>query len=202
MGARRARARAGRRPSAAASATSRLGRPAAAHRDDDDVAVVREQARDVAGDRRLADALAGPDHGERRQLERLELAAARSGSRRPRTASPRASTRLASRNRSRGPSTGSSERSTTTSGSYRASASSRSSRERHAVVLAARELLGAADEHARRRRRTAARRARRARPARSARRRSAPAPRSPRSSPRPRSAPCTSRTRASRSRTG
>ena len=50
----------------------RLRRPAAAHRDDDDVAVAREQPREVPGDRRLADALAGADHGDRRQLERLE----------------------------------------------------------------------------------------------------------------------------------
>ena len=49
-----------------------LRRPAAAHRDDDDVAVAREQAREVRGDSRLPDALARADHGDRRQLERLE----------------------------------------------------------------------------------------------------------------------------------
>ena len=47
-----------------------LRRPAAAHGDDDHAALaaeaVVEQARQVAGDGRLADALAGPDHVERR----------------------------------------------------------------------------------------------------------------------------------------
>ena len=51
----------------------RLGRPAAAHRDDDDVAVTGEQPSEVRRDGGLADALAGSDHGDRRQLERLEL---------------------------------------------------------------------------------------------------------------------------------
>ena len=50
-----------------------LRRPAASHRDDDDAAVAREEARQVDGDGRLADALAGADHRDRRQLERLQL---------------------------------------------------------------------------------------------------------------------------------
>ena len=50
----------------------RLRRSAATHRDDDDAAVAGEQPRDVTGDGRLPDALAGPDHRDRRQLERME----------------------------------------------------------------------------------------------------------------------------------
>ncbi len=50
----------------------RLWRPAAAHGHDDDVPVLREQPCDVTGDRRLADPLAGSDHRERRPLEGLE----------------------------------------------------------------------------------------------------------------------------------
>ena len=50
-----------------------LARPSAAHRDDDDVAVAGEQPREMPGDGGLADALAGADDGDRRQLERLEL---------------------------------------------------------------------------------------------------------------------------------
>jgi len=51
----------------------RLRRAAAPHRDDDDVAVACEEAREVNRDRRLPDALTGADHGDRRQLERLQL---------------------------------------------------------------------------------------------------------------------------------
>ena len=61
---------------------------------------------------------------------------------------PSASTRLASAKRSTGPSTGSSERSTTTSGAWRDRRLDVGG-ERDAVVLAAAELLGAADEHRR-----------------------------------------------------
>ena len=50
----------------------RLGRPAAAHRHDDDVAVEREQPGHVAGDGGLADALAGADDRQRRPRERRE----------------------------------------------------------------------------------------------------------------------------------
>ena len=50
----------------------RLGRPAAAHRDHDHLAVTAEQPRGVPGDRGLADALAGADDPERRERERLE----------------------------------------------------------------------------------------------------------------------------------
>ena len=49
-----------------------LLRAAAAHRDDDHPPVAREEARQVGGDRGLPDALAGADHRDRRQLERLE----------------------------------------------------------------------------------------------------------------------------------
>ena len=93
--------------------------------------------------------LPGADHGERRQRERLEARAGRSGSRRRRTGARARATRLASANRSRGPSTGSSERSTTTSGACSAIAASSVVDERHAVVLAAAQLLRAADEDAR-----------------------------------------------------
>ena len=48
-----------------------LGGAAAAHGDDDDVAVAGEHARELAGERRLPDPLAGADHGQRRQRERL-----------------------------------------------------------------------------------------------------------------------------------
>ena len=51
----------------------RLRRTAAAHRDDDDAPVAREEASQVRGDRGLPDPLPGPDHRDRRQLERLEL---------------------------------------------------------------------------------------------------------------------------------
>ena len=125
----------------------RLGRPAAAHRDDDDVAVAREQPRDVARDRGLPDALARPDHGERRQRERLErggveaeVGARRTGARARARGSRARSARA-------GPSTGSSERSTTTSGSMLADRLLEVVDERHAVVLAAAELLRAAGEH-------------------------------------------------------
>ena len=50
----------------------RLGRPAAAHRHDDDVAVEREQPGHVAGDGGLADALAGADDRQRRPRKRRE----------------------------------------------------------------------------------------------------------------------------------
>ena len=50
----------------------RLGRPATAHRHDDDPAVAREHARDVSRHRRLPDPLAEADHGERRRRYRLE----------------------------------------------------------------------------------------------------------------------------------
>ena len=45
---------------------------APAHGDHDDLAVTREQARDVAGDGGLADPLPRPDDGERGKFERLE----------------------------------------------------------------------------------------------------------------------------------
>ena len=48
-----------------------LGRPAPSHRDHDDVAVAGEQPREMRRDGGLADALAGADHRDRRQLERL-----------------------------------------------------------------------------------------------------------------------------------
>ncbi len=51
----------------------RLGRPATPHRDDDHGTVALEQPREVAGHRRLPDPLAGADHGDRRETERLEL---------------------------------------------------------------------------------------------------------------------------------
>ena len=126
-GGRRARARAARRRSGATLRDLGLGRAAPPHRDDDDLSVARVEPSGVSGDRRLADPLAGADDPDRRQRERLQLRADRSGSRRRRTASPAASTRLANRKRSRGPSTGSSERSTTSAGLCSASASSRSS---------------------------------------------------------------------------
>jgi hypothetical protein len=50
----------------------RLGRSAAPHRDDDDIAVAREQPGEVARDGGLPDPLAGADHRQRRQRERLE----------------------------------------------------------------------------------------------------------------------------------
>ncbi len=50
----------------------RLGRAPATHRDDDDPTGGRETARDMPGHRGLADALAGADHRERRQPNRLE----------------------------------------------------------------------------------------------------------------------------------
>jgi hypothetical protein len=51
----------------------RLRRPAAAHRDDDDVPVASEEAGEVTGDGRLAHALSRADHRDRRQLERRAL---------------------------------------------------------------------------------------------------------------------------------
>ena len=50
-----------------------LGRPAAPHRDDDDLPVARIEPRGVSGDRRLADPLAGADDPDRRQRERRQL---------------------------------------------------------------------------------------------------------------------------------
>src|SRR5207249_2483925 len=50
----------------------RLGGPSPSHRDNDDAAVAGEQPRDVTRDRGLADALARPDYGERRPVERVE----------------------------------------------------------------------------------------------------------------------------------
>ena len=49
-----------------------LGRPPAPHRDDDDPPLARQHAGDVAGDGRLADPLAGPDHGHGGRPDRLE----------------------------------------------------------------------------------------------------------------------------------
>ena len=49
-----------------------LGRPSTPHRDDDDAAVAGHHPRDVPGDGRLADALAGADHGDGRRPDRLE----------------------------------------------------------------------------------------------------------------------------------
>jgi hypothetical protein len=46
---------------------------AAAHGDDDEVVIVREQARDIAGDCRLPEALAGADHRQRGHVEGLVL---------------------------------------------------------------------------------------------------------------------------------
>jgi hypothetical protein len=43
----------------------RLRRPAAAHRHDNHACVTREQACEMASDRRLADALPGPDDRDR-----------------------------------------------------------------------------------------------------------------------------------------
>ena len=59
-----------------------LGRAAAAHRDHDHVAVAREQRGEVRRQRGLPHALAGADHGDRRQREVGVDAAGRSGSRR------------------------------------------------------------------------------------------------------------------------
>jgi hypothetical protein len=50
----------------------RLWGSPAAHGHDDDAAVAREQPRDVRRDGGLADALAGPDDRQRRQVERLQ----------------------------------------------------------------------------------------------------------------------------------
>ena len=50
----------------------RLRRSATTHRNDDDLAVAGKQPRNVAGDGRLPDALAGSDHRDRRKLERVE----------------------------------------------------------------------------------------------------------------------------------
>jgi hypothetical protein len=50
----------------------RLQRPAPAHRDDDHVAVAREEPCELHRDGGLADALAGADHRDRRQVERRE----------------------------------------------------------------------------------------------------------------------------------
>ena len=95
------------------------------HRHDDEIAVVRKQARHVARDGRLPEALARPDHGERREVERLvlrdaqrEIGAFVGDSEREEPAREAESLP--------GPSTGSSETSTATSGSKRESASSRS----------------------------------------------------------------------------
>ena len=51
----------------------RLRGASASHRDDDEVMLVREQPRRVPRDGRLAEPLAGADHGERRKVERLVL---------------------------------------------------------------------------------------------------------------------------------
>ncbi len=50
------------------SISSGVARPAAAHRDDDDVAVAGEQRGEMRGDRGLADALARTDHRDRRHV--------------------------------------------------------------------------------------------------------------------------------------
>ena len=92
-----------------------LGRAAAAHRDHDDVVLLREQRGEVRRQRGLPHALAGADHGDRRQVEVGVRRAGRSGSRRRCTESPAASACDAQRKRSSGPSTGSSDRSTTAS---------------------------------------------------------------------------------------
>ena len=76
-------------------------------------------------------------------------AAGRSGNPALRRARPSASTRRASASRSGGPSTGSSDRSSTTSGCVPRDRRLDGRRERNAVVLAAAELLGAADEDGR-----------------------------------------------------
>ena len=145
----------------------RLGRPAAAHRHDDDPAVAGEQARDVPGHRRLSDPLPQADHRERRRRRPARAAADRSGSRRRRTAArararakPTASApaaRAPARRRGR-------PRDPPRPRRARRPAERRS--RRHPAASPSRRRA------ARRRRRTAAPRAHRARPARSARRRS------------------------------
>jgi hypothetical protein len=51
----------------------RLGRSAAAHRDDHEIVLLRQQPRRIAGDSSLPHALARADHGQRGRLEGLEL---------------------------------------------------------------------------------------------------------------------------------
>ena len=83
--------------------------------------------------------------------EGVAIASKRGGSSRksaPSYGTPSARARAASLNRAGGPSTGSSERSSTTSGACSAIAVLERGGERHAVVLAAAQLLRAADEHA------------------------------------------------------
>ena len=80
-----------------------LGRAAAAHRDDDDVAVAREQPREVRRDRGLPHALARCRSRRSTAARTARTTAGRTGSRRRRTAGPAASACDAQRKRSAGP---------------------------------------------------------------------------------------------------
>ena len=128
-------------------------------------------AREVARDGRLADALAGADHRERRRSTGTK----RGGSKRksaPSYGTPSASARLASAKRSRGPSTGSSERSRTTSGACSLDGVLERRHERHAVVASPPRSFSVPPTSTAATTSSAARRGRRGRPAGSAHRRS------------------------------
>ena len=124
-----------------------LGRPPAPHRDDDDAAVARHHPRDVPGDGRLADPLAGADHGDGRRPDRLEA----------RRLEPEvgALVRHAERQSARGepepggrPEHGLVREIEHDIGRVLEDRLLERRRERHAVLLAATQLLGAADEDA------------------------------------------------------
>ena len=125
-----------------------LRRPATPHRDDDDPPLAGEHAGDVTRDRRLADALAGPDHGHGRRPDRLE----------PRRLEPEVGSLVghAERERARGePEAGGRPEHRLVGeveddvGRVVGDRLLERHRERDAVLLAAAQLLRPADEHAR-----------------------------------------------------
>ena len=123
------------------------GGPSAPHRHDHDTPVAGEEPGHVPGHGGLPDALPGPDHGDGRRARSPRSAAGRAGSRLPRTALPARA--HAPRAEAGGrPEHGLVREVEHDVGCVRGDRVLERGGERDAVVLAAAQLLGAADEHA------------------------------------------------------
>ena len=116
--------------------------PAATHRHDHDLASLREQAGEMAGDGRLPDPLPGSDHRERRSRRRRQVGGRPEAEVRPHVLEP-ARERLA---RPEHPLGRAEHRLVREIDDDLGAHLVQRCQQRHAVVLAAAELLGAADE--------------------------------------------------------